>query len=108
MTFRLLDRLSGEWAISSAEAYAAFAILHMWRRRSHKNRNTILSFAQRILCTGRKEDREGLMPMPKILLWQMAAADWRQHFVPFKPSCKIYNSSEGRTRKRRQYACERL
>ncbi len=45
--------------------------------------------------------------MLKILLWQMAATDRRQPFVPFKPSFNIYNSIEARTRKRRQYACKR-
>ena len=46
--------------------------------------------------------------MPAILLWQMAVADWRHPFVPFNPSCGIYNSSEARTRNCRQYSCEGL
>jgi len=57
--------------------------------------------------TGRKEDREGLTPIPKVLLWQMAVAHWRQPFVPFHPSCGIHNSSEARTMEYRQYSCER-
>ena len=67
-----------------------------------------LSFAQRIITRGKKEAGEGLTPMPTTQLWQMAVADWRQPFVPFNPSCGIYNSSEARTRKCRQHSCERL
>ena len=59
-------------------------------------------------CTGRKEDREGLTPMPTDRWWQTAVDGWRQPFVPFLSSCEIHNSSDARTKKRGLYSCERL
>ena len=43
--------------------------------------------------TGRKEDREGLTPMPKILLLQVAVADWRQPLQSYLWNIQFERSS---------------